>query len=245
VITLRRAQQRQHERCLEHEVWRTFYPQEPEGILGSSFGDLHGLDESCLQPGAGVPRQARDRSEMITYVREGSLARRDGLGRSYLMQAGEFQRMNVGSSRYPAEVNASAVDPVRVFHIWLHVSNAELEPGREQRRFSAAQRRGMLCLVASPDGRKGSLRVNPDVLLHSALLEPGQHIVHELSKGRRAWLHLVEGEVTLDEWVLAAGDGAGVSDTRAVSLTARTVTEILLLDLLEGWPGLRAVPDPR
>ena len=88
-----------------------------------------------------------------------------------------------------------------------------------------------MCLVASPDGRKGSLRVHPDVLLHSALLEPGQHVVHELAKGRHAWLHLVEGEVTLDELVLGAGDGAGVSDARAVSLTARTVTELLLLDL--------------
>ena len=98
MITLRRAQQRQHERCLEHEVWRTFYPQEPAGDLGAGFGDLNGLDER--------------------------------LGRSYLMHAGEFQRMNVGDSRYPAEVIASAVDPGRVFQICVHVCRVALGSAR-------------------------------------------------------------------------------------------------------------------
>jgi redox-sensitive bicupin YhaK (pirin superfamily) len=244
VLTLRRAEQRRYERLPQQEVWRTFYPREPAAVFDGAFGALHGLDESCLQPGARVPRQARDRSEMITYVREGSLARDEGLGRSYLMQAGEFQRMSVGASDYPAEINASAVDTVRVFQIGLHVSNVGLEPGREQRRFSAAQRRGGLCLVASPDGRRGSLRVHADALLHSALLAPGQHIVHELAKGRHAWLHLVEGEVSLGEVLLGAGDGAGISADRAVSLTAQTAAEILLLDLLQAWPRTSATPQP-
>jgi redox-sensitive bicupin YhaK (pirin superfamily) len=139
----------------------------------------------------------------------------------------------VGRGAHAAGLNASRVDSARIFQIWLHASPGGLDPGREQKRFSAAQRRGVLCVIASPDGRKGSLRVRQDVLMHSALLEPGVHVVHELSRGRRAWLHLVEGEALLGDIVLGTGDGAGVTTDRAVSITARQATEILLFDLCE------------
>ena len=112
-------------------------------------------------------------------------------------------------------------------------------PGHEQKRFSAADRRGALCVVASPDARRGSLRVHQDALLYSAMLSPGKHVVHELGQGRCAWLHLVEGEVTLGDVVLSTGDGAGVTAERAVSLTARVETEILLVDLGDDRPGSR------
>ena len=104
-------------------------------------------------------------------------------------------------------------------------------PGHQQKRFTAAECRDRLRVVASPDARGGSLRINQDALIHSALLEPGQHVVHELSHGRSAWIHVVQGEVTLGDIVLAAGDGAGVTGERAVSLTAREDSEILLVDL--------------
>ncbi|HVZ35549.1 MAG TPA: hypothetical protein VG963_24155, partial [Polyangiaceae bacterium] len=111
----------------------------------------------------------------------------------------------------------------------------------DQKRFSAAERRGLLCVIASPDGRGGSLRIAQDALLHSALLEPGQHVVHELGPGRIAWLPLVEGEVALPDGILAAaGDGAGISEDRAVSFTAREASEILLLDLRVMREGVEA-----
>jgi redox-sensitive bicupin YhaK (pirin superfamily) len=110
-----------------------------------------------------------------------------------------------------------------------------LKCGHKLKRFSAAERQGILRVVASPDGRKGSLRIRQDASIYSAMLDPGQHLIHELSPGRRAWLHVVRGEVTLDDEVLVAGDGVGYRAERAVSFTARTEGEILLLDLGE-WP---------
>jgi len=92
---------------------------------------------------------------------------------------------------------------------------------------------GWLCVVASPDARSGSLRLRQDALLYSAMLDPGDHVVHELSQGRSTWLHLVEGEASFRDIVLSTGDGAGVTAEHAVSLTAREETEILLLDLGE------------
>jgi redox-sensitive bicupin YhaK (pirin superfamily) len=100
-------------------------------------------------------------------------------------------------------------------------------------RFSAAERRGWLFLVASPDGRRGSLRLQTDVLVYSALLETGQHLAHDLASGRSVWLHVVDGSVTLDDVVLTTGDGVGISAERAVSLTARGATEFLLLEFAD------------
>jgi redox-sensitive bicupin YhaK (pirin superfamily) len=233
VITLRRAAEREHDRRRKYEVWRTFPAQDRALGLGSGFGDLEGLNESHLGPGGRVTSHSWHAAEVITYVREGSVACEVPAGRSCRIQAGEFQQMTVGRGVHRVGTNPSAIDSARVFQIWLHARETELEPGQEQRRFSAAQRRGVLCCIASRDGRKGSLRVQQDVLMHSALLEPGQHVVHELSQGRRAWLHLVEGEVGLGDITLATGDGAGVTIDRAVSITAREVSEILLLDLRE------------
>ena len=152
------------------------------------------------------------------------------MGRSGVIHAGEFQRITAGNGIRHSETNASRTDAAHVYQIWLRTSEAALEPTHEQKRFSAANRRGVLCVVASPDGRNGSLHIHQDALVYSAMLHPGQHLVHELSRGRSAWLHLVHGEVLLGDVVLTTGDGAGVTVERAVSLTAREETELLLVD---------------
>jgi redox-sensitive bicupin YhaK (pirin superfamily) len=230
MITLRRADERRHERRRKQDVWHTFGPDRA-GALGAGFGALELLDEERRPPGADVPRHPRRDAEIVTYVREGALAHEDSLGRSGVIHAGEFQRMTAGRGVRHSETNASRTDSAHVFRIWLRPSEAELEPSHEQKRFSAAERRGGLCVIASPDARRGSLRVHQDALVYSALLDAGQHVIHELSQGRSAWLHLVQGEATLGDTVLTTGDGAGVAAEPAVSLTAREETEILLVDL--------------
>jgi hypothetical protein len=104
---------------------------------------------------------------------------------------------------------------------------------REQRRFSVAQRRDGLCVVASQDGRGSSLRLHQDALVHSALLDRGQHLAYELHTAHSAWLHVLRGGVTLGGLVLAAGDGAGIRDEPTVSFTATEETEVLLLDVVK------------
>jgi redox-sensitive bicupin YhaK (pirin superfamily) len=235
MFTLRRAGERHHERRRKRDAWLTFYAPAGADPLAGGFGTLEVLDEDRLSPGAGLPRHDRRDAEVITYVHEGALAYDDSMGRSGVIQAGEFQRMTVGRGIRHGETNASRHARAHIFRLWLRPTRAGLEPGHDEKRFSAAQRRGGLCVVASADGRRGSLLIHQDALVCSALLEPGQHIVHELSLGRCAWLHVVQGQVTLDDQVLSTGDGAGVTAARAVSFTAREHTEILLLDLLD--PG--------
>ncbi len=242
-MILRRAKERHHDRRRAREVWLTFHPEDGAGPLAGGFGTLEILDEHRLPPGAGVPRHPRHEAEIVTYVREGALAYEDSTGSSGVLHAGEFQRMTAGRGIRHSETNPSRTDSAHVFQIWLRPSQAELQPSLEQKRFSAANRHGVLCIVASPDGRRGSLRIHQDALVCSAMLDPGQHVVHELTPGRTAWLHLVQGEVTLGDIVLTTGDGAGVTAEHAVSFTAREETEILLLDLGEQPPPFRKIGD--
>ena len=233
MITVRRATERFHDKGTRQEKWLTFDPQNRADPLADGFGFLEILKEVRLAPGAGVPRNARQEAEILTYVHEGVLAYEDSIGHSGVVQAGEFQRVTSGRGFRHSKMNASRSDWAHFFQLWLHPSEAELEPGHEQKRFSAAERRNRLCVVASLDARRGSLRIRQDVLVYSALLDPGQHVVHELSPGRSAWLHVVHGEVTLGELVLTVGDGAGVTAERAVSFTAAEASEILLVNLGE------------
>ena len=233
MITLRRAAERHHDRNRKLETWLTFEPQDREGILSDGLGNIESVKESRLAPGARVPRASGRDAEILTYVCEGALAYENSLGSSGIVQAGEFQRVTAGRGLHRDRTNASRADWVHFFQIWLRPSEVDLDPGHDQKRFTSAQRRGGLCVVASPDARRGSLRIHQDALIYSALLDPGQHVVHELSQGRSAWIHLVQGEVTLGDLVLTTGDGAGVTAERAVSLTASEESEILLVDVGE------------
>jgi redox-sensitive bicupin YhaK (pirin superfamily) len=209
--------------------------------LAGGLGTLETLNEERLPPGAGTPRHSHHDAEVVTYAREGALAYENSQGCSGVIQTGEFQRMTPGRGIRHNETNASRTEWAQVFQIGLRFWQTGLDSGYEQKRFSAAERRDGLCVVASPDARRGSLRIHQDALVYSAMLDPGQHVVHELSPGRKAWLHVVQGEITLGDLVLTTGDGAGLTDERAVSLTAQAKTEILLLDVGVELPGPRGI----
>ena len=230
MITLRRADERRHNRRRRQEGWHTFSESDHDDPLAEGFGALRMLNEDRLPPGARLGHPHHD-AEVVTYVREGALAYEDSLGRSGIIQAGEFRYVSTRQRGRHTETNHSRTAWAHVFQIWVRPSELGLALSDEQKRFSAAERRGILCVVASPDARRGSLRIHQDALLYSAMLDPGHHVIHELAQGRSAWLHIVRGDATLGDIVLTTGDGVGIRAERAVSLTARAGTELLLLDI--------------
>jgi hypothetical protein len=238
MISVRRSKDRRHDRSGKREVWLTFNPQDRADLFAAGFGTVEFLDEDLLKPGAAVTLCPDRDAEIFTYVHQGELATQDSEGHRGVLLAGEFQRRTAGRGARHRECNASLTKEAHVFRIWLHPREAGREPGCEQRRFTAAETRGKLCVVASPDARHGSLRIHQDVLIHAALLEPGHHVVHILPPGRSAWVHVVQGEVTLGDIALTTGDGAALTGERAASLTARERSWILLLDVGEPLPGL-------
>ena len=238
MIALRRGEQRKHLRRRQREAWLTFAPQDPSTHLASGFGPLTALEESRWPPQTSHRQPICEEAEIITYVREGTLGYEDSTGHLGLLSTGEFQCMTAGRGIRYGETNTSPTEWARVFQLWLRPSVVGLAPGHEQKHFSIAERRGLLRVVASPDGRNGSLLIHQDALLFSTILDRGQHVVHELSEGRSAWLHVVEGTARCGTVTLGSGDGAGIDAERGVSLTASEETEVLLLDLAKSaFPG--------
>jgi redox-sensitive bicupin YhaK (pirin superfamily) len=237
MIALRRNGERHQLRHRGGEGWFSF--GRPAGGVRDTFGALVRLEEYRLPPGASFPDTEPVDAEILTYVREGALVRAPVSGAATFVHPGEFHRAP-STDAVPTKV--SRTQSAHLFRAWLSAADATETEARvdrpeEQRRFSAAERHGLLCVVASPDARNGSLLLRADALVLSAILEPGQHVVHELVGGRNAWLHIVCGQVALGSIELNEGDGVGLSAERSISFTARDPTEILLLDV-----GARAAP---
>lgn len=208
----------------------------PAGLLRRSlgsdhphgFGALQILDEERVPPSARSRARGPHDGEMLMYVRDGRLTRSESSGATGMLVTGDIRR-EVGARSI--QTNASSTQSATIFWIGLRAAAPDPEAAPEQRHFTAAERRDRLRLVASPDGRKGSLRVVQDVQVYSALLNGGRHVVHRLSAGRQAWLHVVSGRAGVRGSVLSTADAAVIHGDRMVSVTARERTEILLFDV--------------
>lgn len=156
---------------------------------------------------------------------------RDSLGTGSTIQPGELQRITAGTGITHSEFNASETDLVHLYQIWLLPERAGLKPGYEQRAFPEDERRNQLRLVASPEGREGSLTIHQDAQLYLASLDAGREVTHPLQTGRHTWLQVLRGGVDLNGEALTAGDGAALSDESALAIRAGEPSEVLLFDL--------------
>ena len=231
MLLLSRDTERRHVGRGKRDLWLTFSLPEVAGAPAGGFGLLAAFDEMRLSPDQVMTPPPQHEAEVITYVYKGALAQENSTGSSGVVHAGEFQRMTVVDGIRRKETNASRTDGGRIFRISLRPSQVGLDRVYEQKRFAAGQRRNTLCAVASVDGRKGSLHLLRDAIVYSSMLDPGHHLVHELLAGRSAWLHVVHGQVALQDILLAEGDGVGLTSEPVVSFTAQEQTEILLVDL--------------
>jgi redox-sensitive bicupin YhaK (pirin superfamily) len=231
MIVLRRNSERLHVKRGKHVSWLTFYPQKPPGSSTDDFGVLASLDEIRVPPGEGPASFPTEDAEIFTYVYSGALAQEDSTGSSGVVHVGEFQRINICRGIRLKETNASRTEWAHVFRVVLRPSERGLVRAHEQQRFATAQRHNVLCVVASPDGRKNSLHISQDAFIYSAVLDPGRHLIHELLPGRSAWLHLIYGEATMQDMIMTQGDGGGVTIEPSVSLTAQDNVELLLIDV--------------
>ena len=231
MITLLRHSERRHVRRGEQEAWSSVWIKDHPAPIFRGIGFLVAFDELRLAPGNSTEPHVDNEAEVITYVYRGALSQQDTAGNSGVVHAGEFQRMSTGRLILHKETCVAESGRVHLFRISLRPSVVGIDREQEQTRFTVAQRRNLICVVASPDGRKGSLRIHQDALVYSSILATGYHLVHQLEPGRRAWLHMVCGEVVINDLVLTRGDGAGVADEPSVSITAREDSEILLVDL--------------
>jgi len=195
------------------------------------FRALRVLNEDRVQPGKGFPPHSHRDMEILTCVLEGALEHKDSLGTSSVIRPGELQRMSAGTGVTHSEYNASRDAAVHFLQIWILPEKPGLRPGYEQRDFGSGEMRERLRLVASQDGRDGSLTVHQDTAVYLGRLALGTSIRHPLGEGRFAWLQLARGQLRLQGETLHAGDGAAVSSERALDLQALEPSQLLLFDL--------------
>jgi len=201
---------------------------EPEWM---GFGPLRVINEDRVAPGGGFAPHSHANMEILSYVLEGALEHRDSLGTGSVICPGDLQRMSAGSGITHSEFNASQTEPVHFLQIWIQPDRLNIPPGYAQRNFPDTERRGVLRLLASPDGAGESLSLRQDARVYGALLAPGERVEHALAAGRRAWVQMARGALLMNDLALAAGDGAGIGEETALVLHASEDAEVLLFDL--------------
>jgi len=195
------------------------------------FGALRVINEDRVQPGRGFGTHGHRDMEILSYVLEGELEHKDNMGTGSVIRPGDVQRMSAGRGVLHSETNHSRSDLVHFLQIWIEPNQIGIDPGYEQKRFESAEKRGRLRLVASSDGRDGSVKIHQDASIHAALIDGEEKAVHALASGRRAWVHVARGEVTVNGRVLAAGDALAAEGVGEITLSDGRNAEILLFDL--------------
>ncbi|HEY7040861.1 MAG TPA: pirin family protein [Methylomirabilota bacterium] len=195
------------------------------------FRALRVINEDRVAAGRGFGAHSHRDMEIITYVLDGALAHADSMGNRSTIVPGDVQRMSAGTGITHSEFNARRDEAVHFLQIWLLPDRRGLSPGYEQKAIPEAEERGTLRLVASRDGREGTVTIHQDVDLYASRLEPGERVKHALADGRHAWLQMVRGRIELNGTALAAGDGAAVSGESGLEMQALEPAHFLLFDL--------------
>ncbi len=231
MIQIRRSSERGYFRHGWLDTYHTFAFGEYYDPAYVSFRSLRVMNEDRIAPGQGFGMHGHRDMEIVTYVLAGALEHRDSLGNGSVIQAGEFQKMTAGTGVRHSEFNPSTDESVHLYQIWILPREQGLEPSYCERRFDPREKRGRLCLVASPDGAHGGLPIFQDAYLHLAELEPGETVEHHLRAGRGAWLQVLSGRLEVNNLELAAGDGLAATDEPTLTVRNVAAGELLLFDL--------------
>lgn len=195
------------------------------------FRSLRVINEDYVAPAAGFPTHPHSDMEIITYVLEGNLEHKDSLGTGSVIRPGDGQRMTAGRGIRHSEYNPSKTEQVHLYQIWILPEKKGLEPSYEQKTFPTDEKQGALRLIASPDAKDGSVKINQDARLYVTLLKPGEEVSHDFGKNRHGWLQVAKGSVELNGQTLSQGDGAAISDEQKLSIKGAKDSEVLLFDL--------------
>jgi quercetin 2,3-dioxygenase len=195
------------------------------------FGPLRVINEDRVTPGAGFDTHGHSDMEILSYVLEGELAHKDSIGTGSVIRPGEVQRMSAGTGIRHSEFNPSPQAPVHFLQIWILPEREGLKPGYQQSAFPLDDK-GRLHLVASGDGRDGSLTINQDVDLYAGRLTEGEIVERKLRDGRLGWLQVARGAVSLNGVALATGDGAAIEKETDLVIRADSDAEVLLFEMV-------------
>jgi len=231
MITIRKSEDRGHFDLGWLDTYHTFSFDQYYDTAHMHFRSLRVINEDRVQPAHGFPTHSHRDMEIITYILSGALEHRDSMGNGSVIRPGDAQRMTAGAGVSHSESNPSDVEPVHLLQIWILPETNGLPPSYEEKHFSDEQRRDRLRLMASKDGRDGSVKIHQNAQVYATLLDSGKTVVHRLAEDRYAWLQVARGTIRLNEMELKQGDGAAVRRENELRITAHDQAELLLFDL--------------
>ena len=231
MISLRRAEDRgyaDHGWLKSHHSF-SFADYHDPAHMG--FGNLRVINEDRIAPGTGFGTHGHRDMEIVSYVIDGALAHRDNMGNGTAIVPGEVQRMSAGRGVMHSEYNHAPDGHTHFLQIWILPRRRGIEPGYEQKAFSAADKRGRLRLVASEDGREGSVTVHADAAICAGLFDGAESASHAIAPDRLAYVHLVRGALSVNGQALRAGDALKLDGEPQLVLDQGRDAEVLVFDL--------------
>jgi len=195
------------------------------------FGPLRLINEDRIAPGTGFGTHGHRDMEILSYVLEGALAHRDSMGNGSVIRPGDVQRMSAGRGVQHSEFNHEKQGATHFLQIWIEPNLRGSDPGYEEKHFDEASKRGRLALIASPDGREGSVRIHQDAIVYAGLFDGDEAAGLEIPAGRRLYVHVARGEIAVNGHRLCAGDAAKLSGEHRLSLDGGHAAEVLVFDL--------------
>ena len=231
MLTLRKSAERGHadHGWLKSQHSFSFADYHDPAHMG--FSNLRVINEDRIAPGTGFGTHGHRDMEIVSYVLEGELAHKDSLGTGAVIRPGEVQRMSAGRGVMHSEYNHAPERTTHFLQIWIEPAERGIVPGYEQKAFAAADKRGRLRLVASRDGRDGSVTLHADAALYAGLFDGDEAATLALAPGRRAYVHLVRGTLEVNGQALQGGDALKLEGEAAVSLAHGRDAEVLVFDL--------------
>jgi redox-sensitive bicupin YhaK (pirin superfamily) len=231
MLTLRKSQDRGY---ADHGWLKSFHSFSFAGYYDPrhmGFGNLRVINEDRIAPGTGFGTHGHRDMEIISYVLSGELAHKDTLGNVKGIPPGDVQRMSAGRGVMHSEFNHAQDQTTHFLQIWIQPDVTGIEPGYEQKAFAAADKRGQLRLVASPDGAQGSVTIHADARMYAGLFDAGEAATLALDPNRQAYVHLVRGALSVNGQPLAAGDAAKLQGESRLVLEQGRDAEVLVFDL--------------
>jgi hypothetical protein len=231
MIILRKSEERGHADRGWLDSYHTFSFADYHDPQHMGFGSLRVINEDRVQPGKGFGTHGHRDMEIITYILNGALEHKDSMGNGSVIRPGDVQRMSAGKGVQHSEFNPSQSELVHLLQIWIEPNVIGIEPGYEEKNFDAASKRGRLKLVASSDGRDGSVTIHQDASVYAALIDGAERVTHRLEPQRKAYVHIARGKVTVNGNELGAGDALKASGESEIVIESGDNAEILLFDL--------------
>jgi quercetin 2,3-dioxygenase len=230
MIKVRHANERGHANHGWLDTYHTFSFADYYDPDWMGFRSLRVINDDLVMPAKGFGVHPHRDMEIVTYILSGALEHKDSMGNGRVIHTGEVQYMAAGTGVRHSEFNPSNDEAVHLLQIWIQPDRLDVTPRYAEKSFAQAPT-GVLHLVTSKTGRDGSIAIHQDADLWLAKLDAGQRIMHRLAAGRQAWVHVAEGEVTLNGQTLQGGDAAAASAGTALELGGAKPAKVLLFDL--------------